>query len=84
MPLVRYNCSDKECNTSFPIFYRSGKDVKDIALCKKCGKESKRILSSPTSSSKITIDNGQARAVEVNANIVELQEDRIKPPNRGD
>jgi len=84
MPLVRYICSDQNCNTSFPILYRSGKDVKDNVPCKKCGKESKRILSAPTSSSKITIDNGQPRAVEVNANIIELQEDRIKPPNRGD
>jgi hypothetical protein len=84
MPLVKYLCLDKECNTSFPIFYKSGKDVKESAPCKKCGKESKRLLSAPTSSSKITIDNGQARAVEVNSNIVELQEDRIKPPNRGD
>lgn len=84
MPLVKYNCTNIECNLSFPIFYRSGKDIKDLAPCKKCGKEAKRILSAPTSSSKITIDNGQARAVEVNSNIVELQEDRIKPPNRGD
>jgi hypothetical protein len=84
MPLVRYTCSDQNCNTSFPILYRSGKDVKDTVPCKNCGKESKRVLSAPTSSSKITIDNGQPRAVEVNANIIELQEDRIKPPNRGD
>lgn len=84
MPLIKYLCSDKECNESFPIFYKSGKGVKDTAPCRKCGKEAKRVLSAPTSSSIMVIDNGQPKAVEVNTKIIELQEDRIKPPNRGD
>jgi putative FmdB family regulatory protein len=84
MPLIKYQCTNKECNETFPILYKSGKDTKESVPCKKCGSEAKRLLSAPTSSSKITIDNGQPRAVEVYSNIIELQEDRIKPPNRGD
>jgi len=85
MPLFRYSCTNEKCKASFAIFKKSAKDALPIELCKKCGSESKRILSVPNSSSKISIDNGlQPRAIEVDPNIMELREDWSKPPNRGD
>lgn len=39
----------------------------------------KKILSSPSSSSKISVDNGvQARAVEISPDIIETNEERSK------
>lgn len=45
--------------------------------CPVCSKIMKKVLLAPSSSSKVTIDNGfQARAVEVNPDIVEINEAR--------
>lgn len=84
MPLIKYLCTDSNCNNAFAAYKSSAKAIEPLIPCKKCGFPSKRTLSAPTSSSKISIDNGQARAVEVDPNIMELREDWSKPENRGD
>lgn len=86
MPLIRYQCSDEACGAPTKVLYTStANGVAPTTPCKVCGKDSKRVFSAPNSVSKITIDNGtQARAVETYPDIMELREDRIKGPNRGD
>lgn len=45
----------------------------------------KKLLSAPSSSSKITVDNGfQARAVEIRPDIVEINEERSNKNLRED
>jgi hypothetical protein len=85
MPLIKYLCSNKECNKAFSVYVKKAEEALPIHKCKFCSAEAKRTLSAPTSSSKITVDNGlQPRAIEIDPNIRELREDWTKPPNRGD
>lgn len=68
MPIIAYQCS---CGLVTKKFYRAVKDIPSCIVCK-CGNDSDRTLSAPSSASMVSIDNGvQARAVEVNLNIVE-------------
>jgi tetraacyldisaccharide-1-P 4'-kinase len=76
MPLIYYLC---EFNHSVSKFYRQAKDAPATVPCGKpdCGKDAKRQLKAPNSASKVVMDNGfQARAVEVNPDIVEINEAR--------
>lgn len=74
MPLIHYLCI---CDYSATKFFRKAKDAPSSFPCAKCGKEQKKQLSAPSSSSKITVDNGvQSRAVEILPNIIELNEER--------
>jgi len=67
MPLIYYLCT---CKKSTSKFYRMAKDAPSGFSCE-CGSEFKRQLSSPSNASKIVIDNGfQAKAVEVDLNII--------------
>jgi len=77
MPLIYYLC---ECKKSLSKFFRQAKDAPAFFTCPNCNKETlKKQLSSPSSLSKITIDNGiQARAVEIIPNIVELNEEKSR------
>ena len=85
MPLIKYSCQSAPCGALFSVFVKNAKEIKSTENCKVCGNSSKRLLSAPNSSSKISIDNGiQARSVEVDPNIMELREEWTKPPNRGD
>lgn len=86
MPLIRYKCISDQCGKLNSKLYRSGLNVDQDIPCKECGSKAKRILSSPASSSKIMVDNGvQARAVEINPNIMEINSERArKPDDRGD
>lgn len=69
MPLLVYKC---ECGNVHKRFHRDPKDVPSTSTCPKCGKESKKQLSSPASRSIIKVDNGiNARSVEVNLELVE-------------
>jgi hypothetical protein len=80
MPLIAYQC---ECKNSKKKYYRQVKDVPAFIICDKCGKESKKVLSSPTNSSKITVDNGlQARAVEIIPDIIEINKARSEKDYR--
>lgn len=80
MPLIAYLC---ECKNSKKKYFRQVKDVPAVIICDVCSKEMKKLLSSPTNSSKITVDNGvQARAVEIIPNIVEINEERSRKDYR--
>jgi hypothetical protein len=82
MPLIHYLC---ECNYSESKFFRQAKDAPATLPCKKCGKNQKKTLSAPSSSSKISIDNGvQARAVEITPDIVEINKARSEKNYRED
>lgn len=75
MPLIAYVC---ECGHSIKKFVRQVKEAPGVLLCEYCNKENmKKQLSAPTTTSKISIDNGvQARAVEVNPDIIAINHDR--------
>jgi hypothetical protein len=75
MPLINYLC---ECKKTVSKFFRQAKDAPAFFTCPDCKKDTlKKQLSSPSSLSKIVVDNGvQARAVEIIPNIVELNEER--------
>ena len=84
--MIRYKCQDPGCDASFTKLFRKGPDVLVEVQCKRCSGVAKRILSSPASVSKISIDNGvQARAVEIYPDVEEIMTARSnKPDNRGD
>jgi precorrin-4 methylase len=82
MPIIAYIC---ECNNIVKKFYRLAKDSPIVFTCDKCKKDMKKMLSSPSSVSKIVVDNGvQARAVEIVPNIVELNQERASKNYKGD
>lgn len=84
MPLIKYKCLNDSCKQITSVFKKTGKDADSEVICKYCGNKSKKTLNAPASSSKITIDNNQARAVEVHPDIMELRDDHSKPRDRGD
>jgi hypothetical protein len=74
MPLIYYKC---ECGHGYSKFYRQAKEAPAIFGCQECPKQAKRQLKAPNSTSKVVMDNGfQARAVEINPDIVEINEAR--------
>lgn len=80
MPLIAYSCSSGHKSKKF---FRESKTSPATLVCDKCGEEMNRLLSSPSSLSKIVIDNGiQSRAVEVDPNIVEINEERSQKDYR--
>lgn len=82
MPLIHYLC---ECKKSASKFFRQAKDAPAFFICDNCNKEMKKQLRSPSTLSKVTIDNGvQARAVEIVPNIVELNKERSDKDYRED
>jgi len=82
MPLIAYSCEGKHVVKKF---VRTAKDAPPFLICAICEKEMKKLLSGGSSSSKILVDNGfQARAVEINPDIVEINEDRSNKNLRED
>jgi hypothetical protein len=75
MPLIAYSC---KCGNSTKKLIRQSKDAPASFLCERCKiDQMKKMLSSPSSASKITIDNGHmARAVEITPDIIEINEAR--------
>jgi uncharacterized Zn finger protein len=74
MPLIYYLC---ECDHFVSKFHRQVKDIPAFVLCAKCGKEAKKQLKAPNSTSVVIVDNGlQSRAVEVNMEVVESIQER--------
>lgn len=68
MPLFYYLCS---CKKNQSKFFRQAKEAPGVLPCE-CGKEYKKQLSAPSNASKLVMDNGvQAKAVEVDLNIIE-------------
>jgi hypothetical protein len=86
MPMIKYQCQNSACGRLYSKIVKAGIKIENLGTCEKCNSESKRLLSSPASSSKIVIDNGlQARATEIHPNIQEINTERArKPANRGD
>lgn len=82
MPLIAYAC---ECNSVVKKFVRAAKDAPPFLICTICSKNMKKTLSAPSSTSKIVVDNGfQARSVEINPDIVEINEERSNKNLRED
>lgn len=83
MPLIAYAC---KCGNNEKKFIRQAKDALASFLCPKCNSsEMRKLLSSPSSSSKITVDNGvQARAVEIVPDIIEINKARSEKDYRED
>lgn len=84
MPRISYSCPD--CKLVKKKFYKTSKDLVNKIQCE-CGGELVRQLSSPSQKSTIVVDNGvQAKATELNREIVEIIEDREKAQltQRGD
>jgi putative FmdB family regulatory protein len=84
MPIILYKCPS--CNNEFKKFHRTSKEILNKIECD-CGGQFLRQLSSPSQRSKMVIDNGvQAKAVEIDREIVEIIEDREKADlkKRGD
>lgn len=80
MPLIAYACN---CGNSEKKFMRQAKNVPALFICPKCGGDMKKLLSSPSSGSKISIDNGvQARATEIVPDIIEINKARSEKDYR--
>jgi len=74
MPMIHYICHD--CGFSTKKIFRKG-PFPSALICEKCNNTMKKELSAPTSSSKISVDNGvQARRVEISPDIIETNEKR--------
>lgn len=83
MPLIAFSCPF--CKTIMKKYVRTAKDAQSSFLCDKCGNSLKKLLSAGSQSSKIVVDNGlQARAVEINPDIVEINEERSNKNLRED
>lgn len=83
MPLIAYKCN---CGHLISKYERQVKDLPASLICPFCKTDTlKKQLSAPSSSSKITVDNGvQARAVEITPNIVEINKARSEKDYRED
>jgi hypothetical protein len=83
MPLIAYVCS---CGHSTKKLVRQVKDAPALLLCEHCNTENmKKTLSAPSSTSKISVDNGvQARAVEINPDIIAINHERANKNYRED
>lgn len=82
MPLFAYSC---KCGLVMKKLMRVAKDAPPFLICIKCGNSAKKLLSAPSQQSKISIDNGiQARAVEINPDIVEINKARSEKDYRQD
>lgn len=83
MPIIAYSCN---CGHTAKKFFRQVKDAPASLSCNYCNSENmKKTLSAPSSTSKIVVDNGvQARAVEVNPEIVAINKERSEKDYRED
>ena len=74
MPRISYKC---KCGHERKKFFSSANKVSSNIVCGLCGLDMKRTLSGPTQRSKMIVDNGvQAKATEIDREIVEIIEDR--------
>jgi hypothetical protein len=80
MPIIAYSCGDSHI---IKKFFRSASNAPTSFVCEKCGANMKKLLSSPYSQSKLLVDNGiQARAVEINLDVIEANQERAKKDYR--
>lgn len=75
MPLIAYKC---KCGHLISKYERQVANIPAFLTCPFCKTDTlKKMLSAPSNSSKISVDNGfQARAVEIDPNIIEMNEAR--------
>lgn len=74
MPQIKYKC---KCGYEKKRFFSTAKKIPDTIECDECGETIARTLSGPTQRSKMVVDNGvQAKATELDKDIVEIIEDR--------
>jgi len=74
VPRISYKCT---CGYEKKKFFSTALKITNNIKCEECGEEMKRTLSGPTQRSKMVIDNGvQAKATELDREIVEIIEDR--------
>ena len=72
MPLIYYVC---KCGKGSSKFFKLAKEAPSTITCD-CGLEFKKQLSSPSSASKIVIDNGlMAKAIEIDLDVVKSNEE---------
>jgi hypothetical protein len=84
MPRIVYK---GKCGHERKKFFSTAKKITRTIVCEECGGELQRQLSSPTQNSKMVVDNGvQAKATELDRDIIEIIEDREKADlkKRGD
>lgn len=84
MPRIVYEC---QCGNVRKKMFTKVEDITNKLECDKCQGDMQRKLSSPCQKSTMIVDNGvQAKAVELNRNIVDIIEDREKADlkKRGD
>lgn len=84
MPLIVYACKAGHVTKKM---MRQAKDALASFPCPAddCYHEAKKQLSAPSSSSKITVDNGvQARSVEITPDIIEINKARSEKDYRED
>lgn len=84
MPRIVYKC---KCGYEKKKFFSTAKKIPSTIECEQCGEIVVRTLSGPTQRSKMVVDNGvQAKATELDREIVEIIEDREKADlkKRGD
>jgi len=82
MPVIIYQCSNGHVLKNL---VRSVKNIPASLECKTCKEPMKRSLSAPSSTNVIVIDNGlQAKAVEINPNIVEMRDEKANKNLRED
>jgi hypothetical protein len=85
MPLINYKCENQECGAVFQKLYKKASDAPMALECKICKNNSKKLLSAPSSFSKMVIDQGVGRAVELFPDVMEVREQHSKAGhNRGD
>lgn len=84
MPMIVFDC---KCGNVKKKFFSNSKKITDNVECDKCKGKMVRQLSPPSQRSKMVVDNGvQAKAVELDREIVDIIEDREKADlkKRGD
>lgn len=82
MPIIVYSCPEKHV---LKKFCRSAADAPVSYHCETCGGIMTRQLSAPSSESKVIVDNGfQARAVEVNPDIIAINKERSNKDYRNE
>lgn len=86
MPSIKYLCGSDTCKKEFYSFYPSKSNISNTKSCPVCNGSATRQLGASAVKSVFTVDNGyQARAVELDLNVIESNKERSKKGyNRGD
>lgn len=76
MPLIPYVCPNGHRASKM---YKFRPDAPVTLACTECAETMKRAFGTPSSTSVVTVDNGiQAKAVEVNLEVVESNKENAK------